>query len=94
MEKYFSVSGNQIPVEYKSLYQEISKTFERKVADAIKFSKEEVNEQVKRNQDRFPDDFMFQLTHQEFDALQVSYPTNGNQKYRPYVFTENGVAMP
>ncbi len=49
MEKYFSVSGNQIPVEYKSLYQEISKTFERKVADAIKFSKEEVNEQVKRN---------------------------------------------
>ncbi len=46
MEKYFSVSGNQIPIEYKSLYQEISKTFERKVADAIKFSKEDVNEEI------------------------------------------------
>ena len=52
-----------------------------------------LNEQVKRNLDRFPDDFMFQLTHQEFDALQASHPTYGNQKYRPYVFTENGVAM-
>ena len=46
MEKYFSVSGNQIPIEYKSLYQEISKNFERKVADAIKFSKEDVNEEI------------------------------------------------
>jgi len=48
MEKYFSVLGNQIPIEYKSLYQEISKTFERKVADAIKFSKEDVNEEELR----------------------------------------------
>ena len=52
-----------------------------------------LNEQVKRNLDRFPDDFMFQLAHQEFDALEASRPTYGKQKYRPYVFTENGVAM-
>jgi di/tripeptidase len=44
-----------------------------------------LNEQVKRNQKRFPPDFMFQLTEEEA-ALT-------NRKYLPYVFTENGVAM-
>ena len=44
-----------------------------------------LNQQVKRNQKRFPPDFMFQLTEEEA-ALT-------NRKYLPYVFTENGVAM-
>lgn len=56
-----------------------------------------LNEQVKRNQERFPDDFMFQLSIQERDILRSQFATfnnsMGSRKYLPFVFTENGVAM-
>ena len=53
---------------------------------------------VKRNIDRFPDDFMFQLTHQEVASLRSQIVTlkggrGQHQKYLPYAFTEQGVAM-
>ena len=51
---------------------------------------------VKRNEDRFPADFMFQLTHDEFDSLRsqiVISKGKGGRRYLPYVFTEQGVAM-
>jgi len=50
---------------------------------------------VKRNIDRFPEDFMFQLTKQEFDDLRSQFVTSswGGRRYPPYVFTEQGVAM-
>ena len=54
---------------------------------------------VKRNIDRFPDDFMFQLTKEEFDDLKsqtvISSPASwgGARRARPYAFTEQGVAM-
>lgn len=53
---------------------------------------------VKRNPDRFPDDFMFQLSEAEFRSLRSQIVTleNGRgryPKYRPYAFTEEGVAM-
>jgi phage regulator Rha-like protein len=57
------------------------------------------NQAVKRNLDRFPDDFMFQLNKLEADALRsqfVTLKTGGrgqHRKYLPYVFTEQGVAM-
>jgi len=52
--------------------------------------------QVRRNLDRFPEDFMFQLTAQEFAILRSHFGTSrfwGGRRYRPYVFTEQGVAM-
>jgi hypothetical protein len=57
-----------------------------------------LNQAVKRNIDRFPDDFMFQLTSEEFDNLRsqtVTLKTGRGQhrKYPPYAFTEQGVAM-
>lgn len=56
-----------------------------------------LNRAVKRNIDRFPEDFMFQLTEEEFDALRyqidTSKETRGGRRYLPYVFTEQGVAM-
>jgi hypothetical protein len=57
-----------------------------------------LNEQVRRNQDRFPADFMFQLTDAEWTALRSQFATlNGgrgrHRKYLPYAFTQNGVAM-
>ena len=54
-----------------------------------------LNLAVKRNLDRFPSDFMFQLTEEEFFNLRFQFETSswGGQRYLPYAFTENGVAM-
>ena len=54
------------------------------------------NQAVRRNKDRFPPDFMFQLTIQEFRSLRSQIVTSnkrGGRRYRPYAFTEQGVAM-
>jgi hypothetical protein len=52
---------------------------------------------VKRNQERFPDDFAFQLTRQELAHLRSQIVTSnvgrGGRRYLPYAFTEQGVAM-
>jgi hypothetical protein len=51
---------------------------------------------VRRNLDRFPDDFMLQLTADEFDNLRRQFGTSsewGGRRYPPYAFTEQGVAM-
>ena len=55
-----------------------------------------LNQAVKRNTTRFPADFMFQLTPAETTALRSQFVTSknrGGRQYRPYVFTEQGVAM-
>jgi hypothetical protein len=52
-----------------------------------------LKEQVKRNLERFPEDFMFELTNQELNYLGYSDKRHGGKRYLPYVFTENGVAM-
>lgn len=65
-----------------------------------------LNEAVKRNRERFPADFMFQLTEQEINLLKVkALPSNlisqiaissshwGGRRHLPYAFTEQGVAM-
>jgi hypothetical protein len=51
---------------------------------------------VKRNKDRFPADFMFQLTEKQFEILRSQFVTSsqwGGRRYPPYAFTEQGVAM-
>ena len=54
-----------------------------------------LNNAVKRNISRFPDDFMFQLTKEEFDILlfQIGISSWGGRRTPPYAFTEQGVAM-
>ncbi len=51
---------------------------------------------VKRNLDRFPTDFMFQLSDEEFEHLKRQIGTSslwGGRRYAPYAFTKQGVAM-
>ena len=50
---------------------------------------------VKRNSDRFPEDFMFQLKQEEFGILrsQIVTSNSGGRRYLPYAFTEQGIAM-
>ena len=54
-----------------------------------------LNKAVKRNLQRFPDDFMFQLSKTEFDHLMFHFGTSswGGTRKLPYAFTEQGVAM-
>lgn len=57
-----------------------------------------LNEQVKRNAARFPEDFLFRLTSAEVEALNRSHFATGSQKHRdprfpPYAFTEHGAIM-
>jgi len=54
-----------------------------------------LNKAVKRNIKRFPEDFMFQLTKEEFDNLKFQFGTSswGGTRNLPYAFTEQGVAM-
>lgn len=54
-----------------------------------------LKQQVKRNIYRFPEDFMFQLSDKEFKILrsQIVISNQGGRRYKPSVFTEQGVAM-
>jgi len=54
-----------------------------------------LNQSIRRNIKRFPSDFMFQLTDEEFQILRSQIVTSswGGQRYLPYAFTEQGVAM-
>ena len=56
-----------------------------------------LNEQVQRNRERFPSDFMFRLTPGEAESLRsqfaISKMGRGGRRYLPYAFTEQGVAM-
>jgi ORF6N domain len=55
-----------------------------------------LNKAVKRNAKRFPEDFMFQLSKEEYDAIRFQFGTlkrGQHPKYLPHVFTEHRVAM-
>ena len=56
-----------------------------------------LNKAIKRNIERFPEDFMFKLTHDEVRSLRFQFGTSkegrGGRRYLPFVFTEQGVAM-
>lgn len=56
-----------------------------------------LNQQITRNQERFPSDFMFQLTMKEYEVLRLQIATSkrgrGGRRYLPYVFTEHGAIM-
>ena len=68
------------------------------LAELYEVSTGNLNKAVNRNADRFPDNFMFQLTKDEFENLKSQIVTlnktrGAHRKYLPYVFTEQGVAM-
>ena len=69
---------------------------DRDLAGMYGVATKNLNKAVKRNIERFPDDFMFQLTKGEADLLRFQSGTlkrGQHQKYLPYAFTEQGVAM-
>lgn len=65
------------------------------LAELYQVPTKRLNEAVKRNRKRFPEDFMFQLSMKEAESLrsQIATSSYGGRRYLPYVFTEQGVAM-
>src|SRR5579863_4427956 len=70
---------------------------ESELAKLYGVSTSRLNEQVKRNRKRFPEDFAFQLTQSEFDLLMsqtaISNGSRGGRRKPPWAFTEHGIAM-
>ncbi|MFT4155850.1 MAG: ORF6N domain-containing protein [Parafilimonas sp.] len=68
---------------------------DRDLAEMYGVETRRLNEQVKRNKDRFPKDFMFQLSSKEFENLISQFATSswGGIRKLPFAFTEQGVAM-
>lgn len=69
---------------------------DRDLAELFAVTTKHLNRQVKRNIERFPEEFMFQLTKRERDELVPNWHQFGKMKHSyalPYAFTEHGVAM-
>ena len=67
------------------------------IAELYSIPTKRLKEQVRRNRKRFPEDFMFELTADEFSQLRSQFATSktrrGGTRYKPFAFTEQGVAM-
>jgi len=85
-QKIYTIRGKQVMID-----SDIAMEFEVET--------KRINEAVKRNSKRFPEEFCFQLNEKDFDSLRSQFATLKNQgrgqhrKYLPYAFTEQGVAM-
>jgi hypothetical protein len=69
---------------------------DRDLAELYGVTTGNLNKAVKRNLDRFPPDFMFQLKQEEYESLRFQFgilKKGQHSKYLPYAFTEQGVAM-
>ncbi len=95
------MNTNEIQIPEEVLLKQIHEIKGMKVmldpdlADLYQVETKRLNEQVKRNRDRFPPDFMFQLTQIQWDSLQsqIATTTQNMRRSLPYVFTEQGIAM-
>jgi len=88
------------PIEIKNLIYSIrgkQVMLDSDLASLYQVETKNLNKAVKRNIERFPASFCFQLTEEEFENLRFQFGTSslkyGGRRYLPYVFTEQGVAM-
>ena len=76
--------------------RDVQVMLDRDLAELYGVEVGQLNRQVKRNIERFPHDFMFQLSREDCSRCQIGTLNGGrgsNIKYLPYAFTENGIAM-
>lgn len=84
-QKIYEIRGQKVMLDYD-------------LAEIYEVENKRLKESVKRNVERFPLDFMFVLTKEEFDSLRSQIATlkkgrGAHSKYLPFAFTEQGVAM-
>ena len=82
VNKIYLIRGMKVMLDF-----ELSELYETET--------KQLKRQVRRNIERFPDDFMFELTTEEFSDLRSQFGTSswGGSRYTPMAFTEQGVAM-
>jgi len=82
MNKIFLVRGQKVMIDSE-------------IAELYGVETRRLNEQVKRNSERFPENFMYQLTKDEYDNLLSQNATSswGGRRKLPFVFTEHGILM-
>lgn len=78
----FEIRGNRVMLDFH-------------LAELYEVEVKRLNEQVKRNLERFPEDFMFQLNESQWENLRSQFATAnfGMRRTLPYAFTEQGIAM-
>jgi len=91
-------SGLTVTVESRILVLRHHKVIlDTDLAELYNVPVKRLNQQVKRNLERFPSDFMFQLTAKEYENLRLQFATSrarhGGRRYPPYAFTEHGAIM-
>ncbi len=69
--------------------------FDYDLAELYETETKRLKESVRRNIERFPEDFMFELTKMEYENLRTQFASSkrGGTRYMPFAFTEQGVAM-
>jgi hypothetical protein len=94
MNKEVSIS-NEIITSKIYLIRDQKVMLDSDLAELYQVETRRINEQFKRNISRFPKDFMFRLTKQEWKNLKSQFATSswGGRRKEPYVFTEHGVLM-
>lgn len=90
-----SIVPNEIILNKIFLFRDEKVMLDKDLAELYQIETRRLNEQVKRNIERFPEDFMFQLNAEEAKALisQNATSKRGGTRKLPYVFTEHGVLM-
>jgi hypothetical protein len=90
-----SVLANEVIMEKIYFIRDEKIMLDKDLADLYQVSTGNLNKAVSRNLKRFPSDFMFQLTRDEFNNLIFQNGTSrwGGTRKLPYAFTEQGVAM-
>ncbi|MBO4589189.1 MAG: ORF6N domain-containing protein [Bacteroidales bacterium] len=101
MSKTLIISSDRQPENIKDVIYEVRGVrvmLDSDLAVLYEIEVSQLKRQVRRNIDRFPGDFMFELTREEYDSIRCQNGTikNGrgqHSKYLPFAFTEEGVAM-
>ncbi len=77
------------------LIRNLKVMIDKDLAELYSVETKQLKRQVRRNIERFPEDFMFELSEQEFENLRSHFGTSnwGGTRYTPMAFTEQGVAM-
>ncbi len=80
--KIYEIRGQQVMLDFD-------------LAEMYEVQTKRLKETVRRNINRFPDDFMFQLSKVEWEILRTQFATSswGGSRYQPFAFTEHGVTM-
>ncbi len=81
-EKIFTIRGERVMLDFD-------------LAELFEVETKVLKQAVKRNIERFPSDFMFEISIEEYHSLrsQIVTSTRGGRRYMPYAFTEQGVSM-